>query len=128
MAVFIFLAHLFMSEHPVIGKVAIDFSIPKSESVDGLIMIADDRHIIGHGHHSHCVFVYEFERAIGLWLHVGVAIEFDVDRLIRLPVLPSESKNFSPLTKGISKLISTKSAPLCSNIFMPSAALCAVVI
>ena len=91
MTIFILLAHLFMSQHAVIGKVAIDLSIPQAERIDGLIMITDNGHVIGNSHDRHCVFVHKLKGAVGLRFHVSVAIELDVDRFVRLPVLPSES-------------------------------------
>ena len=59
MAVLIFSAHLLMSEHAIIGEVAINLSIPQAERIYGLIMITDNRHVIGHSHNSHGVFVHE---------------------------------------------------------------------
>lgn len=90
-AILLFLAHLFMSEHAVVREVAIDFSVPQAERVDSLIMIPHNRHIIGHRHDNHSVFVHQLQRAVGLLLHVRVAIELNIDSFIGLAVLPRET-------------------------------------
>lgn len=90
-AILIFLAHLLMSKHTIIGEVAINFSIPQAQGIDCFIMISDDRDVIRNSHHGHGVFVHELERAVGLLFHVSVAIELDVDRLVRFSELPRES-------------------------------------
>ena len=78
-AVIVLGLHLVVRQHAVVGEIAIDFGIPQAQRVDGLVMVADNRDIVGDGHNGHCVFVDEFERTVGLFLHVGVAVELDVD-------------------------------------------------
>ena len=70
---------------------SIDFGVPKSESVDGFVVVADNRHVVRDSHNGHCVFVDEFQRAVGLLLHVSVAVEFDVDGFVGLAIFPSET-------------------------------------
>ena len=54
-------------------------------------MVADDGHIVRYSHNRHRILVHELEAAVRHLLHVGVAVEFDVDGFIRLAILPCEA-------------------------------------
>ena len=54
-------------------------------------MVADNRHVVRHCHDRHRIFVDELEAAVRHFLHVGIAVELDVDGLIRLAVLPGKA-------------------------------------
>lgn len=54
-------------------------------------MVADNRHVVRHCHDRHRILVDELEAAVRHFLHVGIAVELDVDGLIRLAVLPGKA-------------------------------------
>ena len=90
-AIFILCPHLLMSQHAIIREIAIDFSIPKSQGINGFVMITNNRYIIRYGHNNHCIVMNEFETTLRLFFHVRIAIEFDIDGFIRFTIFPSKS-------------------------------------
>ena len=90
-AIVVLLAHLFLRQAAVIRKIAVDLCIPEAQRVDRVVVVADDRHVVRHCHDRHRILVDEFEAAVRHLLHVGIAVELDVDGLIRLAVLPGKA-------------------------------------
>ena len=90
-AVLVLLAHLFLRQAAVVGEVAVDLCIPEAKCVDRVVVITDDRHVVRHSHDRHRILVDELEAAIRHLLHVGIAVELDIDGLIRLAVLPGKA-------------------------------------
>ena len=91
LAVFVLLAALLLREHAVVGEVAVDLRVPEAQRVDRMVVVADDRHVVRHRHDRQRVLVDELQRAVLELLHIGIAVELDIDRLIRLAVLPGEA-------------------------------------
>ena len=89
--VLVLLANLLLCQVAVIGKVTVYLGIPEAQVVYGAVMIADNRHIIGNSHDNHGVLMHQFKAAVRHFLHVGIAVEFYVDGLIRLAVFPGKA-------------------------------------
>ena len=90
-AIVVLLAHLFLRQAAVIRKIAVDLCVPEAQRVDRVVVVADNRHVVRHCHDRHRIFVDELETAVRHFLHVGIAVELDVDGLIRLAVLPGKA-------------------------------------
>ena len=90
-AVFLLRLNLLVCHCSIVGKIAVDFGVPQAQRIDRIVAEADDRHVVRNSHDRHVVFVYKREAAVLLLLHVGIAIELDVDRLICLAILPLEA-------------------------------------
>ena len=82
---------LLLCEHAVIGEIMIDLRIPEAQRVDRTVMIADDRHIVGHSHDCERILIDDLKRPIVHLLHIGIAVELDIDGLIRFAILPGET-------------------------------------
>ena len=91
LAVLVLAAHFVLRKAAVIREVAVDLGVPEAQRVDRVVVIADNRHIIRHSHDRHRIFVDELETAVFHLLHVGIAVELDVDGLVRLAVLPGKT-------------------------------------
>ena len=87
-AVLLLRLDLLARHRAVVGEVAVDLGVPEAQRVDRAVAEADDRHVVRNGHDRHVVLMHEREAAVLFFLHVGVAVELDVDRLVRLAILP----------------------------------------
>ena len=89
-AVVIALLNFLLRQQPIVGKVAIDLSVPHAQRIDRRIVIADNRHIIRHRHDDHRILMNKLEPPPRI-AHIGIAAEFDIHRLIRLAVFPCKA-------------------------------------
>ena len=82
---------LLLCEHAVIGEITIDLRVPEAQRVDRAVMIADDRYIVGHSHDCERILIDDLKRSIVHLLHIGIAVELDIDSLVRFAVLPGKT-------------------------------------
>ena len=72
-------------------EVLVHLGVPKAQRIDRVVLRADHRYVVGHRHDGHVVLVNEAQAAVRLLLHIGVAAEAHVDRLVRFAVFPREA-------------------------------------
>ena len=90
-AVLCLLAHLLLGQAAIIREITVHLCIPQAQGVHGLVMVAHDRHIIGHSHDRHGILMHQLQGAVLHFLHVGIAVEFDIHSLVCLAVLPGKA-------------------------------------
>ena len=91
MTIIILGTKLLLRKCTIIGEIPIDLGIPKTQRIDGIVLVAHDWHIIRHSHNRHIILVYKLQRAIRHFLHIGIAVEFYIDGFIRLAVFPDKA-------------------------------------